>query len=119
MDTQLNFKLESGNDIQTMYFVFVIKTRHKSLSCDNGKITRKEMSKLFLCDYLTTHYSMVKCHGNVNFEEINSEPLTGKNDRFRLIWGIFKEHIKQNIIMAMLRKANSNSVNNYRLIKNQ
>ena len=119
MDTQLNFKLESGKDIQTLYFVFVIKTRHKSLSCDNGKITRKEMSKLFLCDYLTTHYSMVKCHENVNFEEINTESSTGKNDGVRLIWGIFKEHIKQNIIMAMLRKANSNSVNNYRLIKNQ
>ena len=29
-----------------MYFVFIIKTRHKSVSPGNSKITRKEMSKL-------------------------------------------------------------------------
>ena len=29
-----------------MYFVFIIKTRHKSVSSGNSKITRKEMSKL-------------------------------------------------------------------------
>ena len=34
-----------------------------------------------------------------------------------VLWGILKEYIKQNIIMAMLRKANSLSVIIYRLIK--
>ena len=29
-----------------MYFVFIIKTRHKSVSPGNSKITRKEMPKL-------------------------------------------------------------------------
>ena len=50
-----------------MLFVLVTKTRHKSVSRDNGKIivTGKEMSKLFSCDYLTSHYSMVKCCQNV------------------------------------------------------
>ena len=32
-------------------------------------------------------------------------------------WGIFKEYLKQNIIMAVLRKANAHSVVIYRLIK--
>ena len=36
------------------------------------------MSKLFLCDYLTTHYSMVKCRRNINFEEIDTELPRGK-----------------------------------------
>ena len=44
-----------------------------SVSRDNGKITRKEMSKLF---------DMVKCHRNVNFEEIDTERSTGKNEEF-------------------------------------
>ena len=43
---------EPGNDKQTMYFVFIIKTTHKSVSRGNNKITRKEMSKLFSWDYL-------------------------------------------------------------------
>ena len=62
--------------ITTFYFLFVIKIRQKSISRNNGKITRKEMSKLFSCDYLTTHYSMVKSRRNVSFEEIHPEPLT-------------------------------------------
>ena len=32
-------------------------------------------------------------------------------------WGIFKEYLKQNIIMAVLRKANVHLVVIYRLIK--
>ena len=59
------------------------------------------MSKLFLCDY----------------DEISPKSdfwrdryLNRKNDGFWLLWGIFKEYIKQNIIMAVLRKANSYSV---------
>ena len=39
---------------------------------------------------------------------MDTEPSTGKNDGFWLPWGICKENIKQNIIMVMLRKAESN-----------
>ena len=38
------------------------------------------MSKLFSSDY--DHYDMVKCRQNMNFEEMDSEPLTGKTDGF-------------------------------------
>ena len=63
------------------------------------------MSHLFSYNYLTTHYSMVKCCRNVKFEEIDTEHSTGKNDRFWLLWGTLKEYTKQNVIMAVLRKA--------------
>ena len=48
-----------------MYFVFTTKTIHKFVSRDSGKIlvTLKEMSKLSLCDYLITHFSMM--HRNI------------------------------------------------------
>ena len=49
-----------------MYFVFAIKTRHMSVSRDNGKIKRKKMSKLFPCD--DDHCDMVKCRRNVNLK---------------------------------------------------
>ena len=62
----------------TMYFVFAIKTRHISVSRDNGKISRKQMRKLFSCNY--DHYDMGKCQLNVKFDEIDTEPLTGKSD---------------------------------------
>ena len=42
---------------------------------------------------------------------------TGKNDA--VWWGMFKEYLKQNIIMAVLRKANAHSVVICRFIKNQ
>ena len=61
--------------------------------------------------------NMVKCRGNVNFEEMATERLTGKNDGFWLLWGIFKEYMKQSIIMAVLRKAHSYSVVICKLIK--
>ena len=61
-----------------MYFVFAIKTRHMSISRDNSKITRKEMLKLFLCDY--NHYDIVKYRLKVSFEE--NEPSAGKNNEF-------------------------------------
>ena len=57
------------------------------------------MSKLIPCDY--DHYNIVKCCWNVNFEEVDIEPLIGKNDKFWLLWGVFKEYIKQNIIMTL------------------
>ena len=34
------------------------------------------MSKLFSCDY--DHCDMVKCRQNMNFEEMDTEPSTGK-----------------------------------------
>ena len=84
----MNIGRESGNDKQTTYFpflmtmVFIIKTRHKSVYCDKGKIKQKKLSKLFSCDYLNTHFSRVKCRRSVNFEEIDTETSTGKNDGF-------------------------------------
>ena len=62
---------------------------------------------------------MVKCSQNVSFEKIFTEPSTEKNDGFLLLWGSFKDDIKQNFVMAVLRKATSHSVDIYRLIKNQ
>ena len=63
------------------------------------------MSKLFSCYY--DHYDMVKSRQSVNFGEMNIESLTEINDGFWLLWGIFKEYIKQNIIMTVFKKANS------------
>ena len=60
---------------------------------------------------------MVKCRRNVNFKEMNTECSKGKNDGFCLLRRIYKKYIKQNIIMAVLRKANSHSVVIYRLTK--
>ena len=79
------------------------------------------MSKLFSCDYgsllygTMDHCYMVKCRRNVNFEEMDTERSTRKIDGFWLIWGICKDYIKQNIIMAVLRKANSHSVVIFRI----
>ena len=73
------------------------------------------MPKLFSCDY--DHYDVVKCCQNMSFKEMNTEPPTGKNDGFWLLWWTFKECIKQNIIMAVLRKGNRHSVVICRLIK--
>ena len=55
-----------------------------------NKITREKRCQGYLCAttsvYLTAHYSsifnMVKYRRNVNFEEIHSDPSTGKNDGF-------------------------------------
>ena len=73
--------------------------------------------KLFSYDY--DHCDVVKCPRNLNFEKMDTAPYTGKNDGFWLPWGICKEYIKQNIIKAVLRKANAHSVVICRLIKNQ
>ena len=51
---------------------------------------------------------------------MDTEPSTEKHDGFWLLWDIFKEYTKQNIIMAVLavlRKANTHLVIIYRLIK--
>ena len=66
------------------------------------------MSNLFSCDYLTIRR-------NVSREERNQE----KRDGFWLLRGIFNEYMKQNIIMAVLRKENFNSVDICRVMKNQ
>ena len=42
-----------------------------------------------------------------------------KKKGFWVLWGIFKEYIKQNIIMAVLRKVNSHSIAICRLTKNE
>ena len=44
---------------------------------------------------------------------------TRKNNGFWLLWGIFKEYIRQNIIMVVFREANSHSVDICRMQKNQ
>ena len=49
---------------------------------------------------------MVKCNQNVSFEEIFTEPSAGKNDGFLLLWGLFKEDIKQNFIHVSIKKSN-------------
>ena len=66
------------------------------------------MTKLFSCDY--DHYDNAKCRRNVNFEEMDTELSTGESNRFSLLGEIVMNYIKQNIIMAVLRKANSHSV---------
>ena len=55
----------------------------------------------------------------MNFEDMDTEPWPKKkkkNDGFWLLWGIFKEHVKQNIIMAVLRIGNADLVAICRLI---
>ena len=49
---------------------------------------------------------MVKCHQNVNVEEMNTECSTGKNDGLWVLQELFKAYITQNIIIAALRIAN-------------
>ena len=49
------------------------------------------------------------------FEKMDTASYKGKNDG--VWWGVFKEYLKQNIIMAVLRKANAHSVVICRLIK--
>ena len=70
------------------------------------------MSKLFSCDYITIHRNVARWDSR---EEKNKE----KDDGFLLLWGIFNEYIKQNIIMAKWRKANFHSVNTCKLTTDQ
>ena len=70
------------------------------------------MSKSFSCDYLTIRR-------NVTRWDAREKKNTEKDDGFLLLWGIFNEFIKQNIIMEELRKANFHSVDISKLIKNQ
>ena len=88
------------------------KPETKSVSRGNSKIIRKETSKLFSCDYVTIRQNAARWDAR---EEKNQE----KDDGFWLLWGILNEYIKQNIIMAELRKANFRSDDIYRSMKNQ
>ena len=106
----MNLVWEPGNDKQD-YVVCI------SVSSDNCEtISTKSNVEIIFSKY-HYHYGMVKCRQIVNFEEMDTEWSTGKNYGFWVLWGIFKEYIKQNIIMAVLRKANSHSVVICRLTK--
>ena len=70
------------------------------------------MSKLFSCDYLTIRRNVARWNAR---EERNQE----EDDGFWLLSGIFNEYIKQNIIMAELKKASFHSDDICRLMKNQ
>ena len=70
------------------------------------------MSKLFSCDYLTIRRNVARWDARA---EKNKET----DDGFILLWGIINKYIKQNIIMAELRKANFYSIGSCKLIKNQ
>ena len=82
-----------------MYFLFVIKIRHKYISRDNGEITQKELSKLF---FAWVSQQSPKSREDIDhwYWGFNQE----KSDGFWLLWGIFNVYIKQNIITAELKK---------------
>ena len=61
---------------------------------------------------------LVKCRKNLNFEKMDTTAsYTGKNDGIWLLWGIFKEYLKGNIITAVLRREDAHSVVISRLTK--
>ena len=72
-------------------------------------MVKSHEKKLFYYD------DVVKCRRNLNFEKMDTASCTGKNDG--VWWRIFKEYLKQNVITAVLRKANPHSVVICRLIK--
>ena len=106
----MNLVWEPGNDKQD-YVVCI------SVSSDNGETTSTKPNVEIIFSKYHYHYGMVKCRQIVNFEEMDTEWSTGKNYGFSVLLGTFKEYIKQNLIMALLRKANSHSVVICRLIK--
>ena len=54
----------------------------------------------------------------MNLEEMDTGLVQQEKYEFWVLWGIFKEYIKQNIIIAVLGKVNSYSVAICRLTKN-
>ena len=62
---------------------------------------------------------MVKCWRNINFEEIDTESLTAKTTNFDYCEEYLRSTLKQNFVMAVLRKANFHLVDIYKLIINQ
>ena len=61
---------------------------------------------------------MMKCHRNVNLEEMDTELVQQEKYGLWVLWAIFQEHIKQNVTMAVLKKVNSHSVVICRLSNN-
>ena len=53
------------------------------------------MSKSF------SHEGVVKCPRNLNFEKKDTASYEGKNDGVWLLWGIFKEYLKQIMIYGL------------------
>ena len=67
-------------------------------------------------------YGAWKCREDIEIEEKKRRGRNAfkkKNDGILLLWGIFNKCIKENIIMAVLRKTSIHSVNICRLMKNQ
>ena len=62
------------------------------------------------CQHYISMTMIITMQWNLNFEKMDTAPYTGKYYGFWLLWGIFKEYIKQNIVTAVLRKANAHSV---------
>ena len=93
----MNLVWEPGNDKQG-YVVCI------SVSRDNSEITSTKRNVETIFSKHHYHYGMVKCRQIVNFEEMDTEWSRGKNYGFWVLWGIFKEYLKQNIIMPVLRK---------------
>ena len=72
------------------------------------KSKEKKCQKYFRVTTITTN-DLGKCRRNVNFAETDTEHSTGKND-FDYCEGYLSSILRQNIIMAVLRKAHSHSV---------
>ena len=68
----MSFGWELGSDKQTMYFVFAIKTRHKSVSRDMVNSMVKSHEKKCLNYFLVTTSLLITVWWNVNFEEIDT-----------------------------------------------
>ena len=80
------------------------------------KSHEKKYQNYFCVATITTN-NMVKFSQDMNCEEMDTDYSTGKHNGFRLLWGIFKEYIKQNIMTVVLRKTHSHSFVTWRLIK--
>ena len=103
----------TGNNTKTMYFVFLSSKPNTSLSPVAIVISYGKKCQNYFCvtSYLTIRQNIARW-------DTSEERNQGKDDRFWLLWGIFK-YIKQNIIMVVLRKAKFCSVDICRLMKNQ
>ena len=116
LDPQLDLAGEPGNDKQTMmYFVFVIKIRSKSVSRDNGKVIRKEMSKLFLRDNLASHQNVEKILIIDTDWGLNQQQKTWILITMKNIWRVYRTKY----YYGSVNKANFHSVDICRFRKNQ
>ena len=86
-----------------MYFVFAVKTKHKSISYDNGKITGKEMSKLFSCDCLTIHYSST-VRWNVAEMSILKRSILSLQQKKMMDFDYFGEYVRSISNKILLRQ---------------